>query len=140
MLESCVWRCGIKDTIESAFEIFVEQKRKDTLNVAVSEMAGWGSSMLELKMMTQPARKAGKAEVLSMVAKTGQQSSQQHITIPEGRRGVKCRFAGSLGCTGMHPPHRCSIFGDLTPRKSEFYTRQWHVPYLPEAWSRPGLL
>ncbi len=88
MLESCVWRCGIKDTIESAFEIFVEQKRKDTLNVAVAEMAGWGSSMLEQKKMTQPARKAGKAEVLSMVAtnRSAEQSTtlQQFQKVEEG--------------------------------------------------------
>ncbi len=26
------------------------------------------------------------------------------IKVPEGNKGIKCQFAGSLGCTWMHPP------------------------------------
>jgi hypothetical protein len=62
----------------------VEQKRKDTLNIAVAEMAGWGSSMLELKMMTQPARKASKAEMSSLVATN--RLAEQSITLRQFQR------------------------------------------------------
>jgi hypothetical protein len=37
--------------------------------------------------------------------------------VPPGRLPKKCKFADAVGCTGMHLPWRCGVFGDKTPKE-----------------------
>ncbi len=57
------------------------------------------------KKTTPLLKKAGEAKVSSMVATDRSLGpSIAARVVPEGRRGVKCQFVGSLGCTSVHPP------------------------------------
>ncbi len=78
------------------------------MNIAAAEQAGWRSSVPKPKKMTPPARKADVVKVSGVAATSG-------LLGPS----TACRFSGSLGCTGVHLPHRCGIFRDLALKKGK---------------------
>jgi hypothetical protein len=112
------WPNWMREATEEAFWSFVDQKWRDTLNVAAVEPAAWGAGSGGRvsfqdggrKETTKPA-KAGAAAV--------------HVTGTEGRRprqgdgGRVCIFKGVMGCTGAHPPWLCKTFGKLPAKERE---------------------
>jgi hypothetical protein len=102
--------------VELLHSLITTQKWKETLSIAAAEPTGWGSSISRLKKMTPPVKKV-KGNVSSILAMEGVAGSVTSTT--EGMKGMKCWFAGSLGCSSMRPVHRCSLFGDLLPEEAE---------------------
>jgi hypothetical protein len=66
-------------------------KWRDALNKVAAEPACWGSSMLALKKLMPPARKASEAEVSSMMVMDGSvRASTSTTEAQEGKREMKC--------------------------------------------------
>ncbi len=74
--------------------------------------------MPEWKKAILPTKKANKGKVSNIAAMDGTAEMQASaLAAREGRKRIKCQFVGSLRCTSMHHLHRCSVFGDLTPKE-----------------------
>jgi hypothetical protein len=108
----------MRETTEEAFWNFMDQKWRDTINVAVTEPPAWGTGggarvSFQDRGRKEPAKpgKPGAAAV--------------HVTEAEGRwprqndKGRVCIFKGVMGCTGTHPPWFCRSFGKLPARERE---------------------
>jgi hypothetical protein len=92
----------MRDEIELAFERFVEQKWKNTLNVAAAEPAGLRVGAAETGKTTMSLKKMNEIKLAVVEASSG-----------EGRRWGRCLFVGPLGCTEAHPPCQQTAFLNL---------------------------
>ncbi len=108
----------MREATEEAFWNFMDQKRRDALNVAAAEPPAWGAGSGGRVSFQD----GGKKETTKPV-KAG--AAAVHVTGAEGRRprqgdgGRVCIFKGVMGCTGTHPPWFCRMFGKLPAKERE---------------------
>jgi hypothetical protein len=108
----------MREAIEEAFWGFVDQKRRDALNVAAAELAGWGTGVG--RAATHETDKRGPAEAARKLAQAA-----LHVAAADGKpqrqgeSGRRCIFADMLGCSGRHPPWKCGRFGNIRPKERE---------------------
>jgi hypothetical protein len=108
----------IDGPVEDAFWTFVDQKWKDSLNVAAAEPAWWdqggnnsrgvGFARKE-EQDKQGVKKAPAAGVHVALAGGSQVTS--------GRAQKRCKFTDVAGFTGSHSPWLCRAFGDKAPEE-----------------------
>ncbi len=107
--------------VEDTFWTFVEQKRRDSLNVAAAEPASWdqgadyrqsldGPKRGEVEKMA--AKKAPAAGVHAAVARNDRPTTKGLDRPPR-----RYKFAELTRCTGSHPPWLCKAFRDKTPEE-----------------------
>jgi hypothetical protein len=110
-----------REPTEEAFWRFVDQKWKDSINVAAAEPLAWGAGGGGGRANPQGAG-AGTREA-SKLAKAG--AAAIHVTEAGGRRtehserGRPCIFKEVMGCGGAHPPWLCRAFGRLPAKERE---------------------
>jgi hypothetical protein len=99
----------------------VDQKWKDSINVAAAEPLAWGAGGGGGRANPQ-GMGAGMREA-SKLAKAG--AAAIHVTEAGGRRtehserGRPCIFKEVMGCGGAHPPWLCRAFGRLPAKERE---------------------
>jgi hypothetical protein len=107
----------MREAVEEAFWNFVDQKWIDALNIAVAEPAGWGTGGRRSTAHESEKRGATEAKKLAQAA--------VHVTEADGKRqrqgdgGMRCIFAGAMGCSGQHPPWNCRIFESMQAKERE---------------------
>jgi hypothetical protein len=110
-----------REPTEEAFWRFVDQKWKDSINVAAAEPPAWGAGGGGGRANPQGVG-AGMREA-SKLAKAG--AAAIHVTEAGGRRtehnerGRPCIFKEVMGCGGAHPPWLCRAFGRLPAKERE---------------------
>jgi hypothetical protein len=113
--ERPVW---MREAIEEAFWNFVDQKWRDALNVAAAEPPAWGAGG-----GGRTASQDGAKKETAKPAKVG--AAAVHVTGVDGKRprqgdsGRTCVFKEVMGCSAMHPPWLCKVFGKLPARERE---------------------
>jgi hypothetical protein len=113
--ERPVW---MREAIEEAFCNFVDQKWRDALNVAAAEPPAWGSGG-----GGRPAPQDGAKKEATKLAKAG--AAAVHVTGVDGKQyrqgdsGRTCVFKEVMGCSAMHPPWLCKVFGKLPSGERE---------------------
>ncbi len=113
--ERPVW---MREAIEEAFWNFVDQKWRDALNVAAAEPPAWGSGG-----GGRPAPQDNAKKEATKLAKAG--AAAVHVTGVDGKRhrqgdsGRTCVFKEVMGCSVMHPPWLCKVFGKLPAGERE---------------------
>jgi hypothetical protein len=113
--ERPVW---MREAIEEAFWNFVDQKWRDALNVAAAEPPAWGSGG-----GGRPAPQDNAKKEATKLAKAG--AAAVHVTGVDGKRhrqgdsGRTCVFKEVMGCSAMHPPWLCKVFGKLPAGERE---------------------
>jgi hypothetical protein len=96
----------------------MDQKWRDTLNVAAAEPPAWGAGGGARVSFQDGGRKEA-----TKPGKPG--AAAVHVTEAEGRRprqgdgGRVCIFKGVMGCAGTHPPWFCRSFGKLPAKERE---------------------
>jgi hypothetical protein len=104
--------------MEDAFWVFVDQKWKDSLNMAAAKPATWEQGadyrkgvehVKKGKLEKQAGKKAPSAGVHVALADNAQGNP--------GQVQKKCKFVEIEGCTGSHPPWLCKAFGDKAPEE-----------------------
>ncbi len=114
----------IQGSLEYVFWKFVDQKWRDSLNLAAAEPSTTDYS-LEFKKTADRPRKGEtekqfkKGPVAEVNVATLDVEEKETKTTPRaGERGPqKCKFSEITGCTGSHPPWLCKAFGDKTLKK-----------------------
>jgi hypothetical protein len=102
----------MREAIEEAFWNFVDQKWRDALNVAAAEPPAWGTGGGGRAVPQDGAKKEA-----AKLTKAG--AAAVHVTGVDGKRhrqgdsGRMCVFKDVMGCTAMHPPWLCKVFGIL---------------------------
>jgi hypothetical protein len=95
----------------------VDQKWRDALNVAAAEPAGWGTGGGKSATHEGDRRGAAEAKKLAQAA--------VHVTGADGKchrlrdSGRRCIFADVMGCSGLHPPWHCKLFGNIRAKERE---------------------
>ncbi len=110
-----------REPAEEAFWKLVDQKWKDSINVAAAEPPAWGIGGGGGRANPQGTG-AGMKEA-GKLAKAG--AAAIHVTEAVGRRAEHgegrrpCIFKEVLGCGGTHPPWFCRAFGRLPAKERE---------------------
>jgi hypothetical protein len=108
----------MREAIEEAFWNFVDQKWRDALNVAAAELPAWGAGVGGRAVPQDNAKKEA-----SKLAKAG--AAAVHVTGIDGKwprqggSGRACVFKDVMGCTAVHPPWFCKVFGRLPAGERE---------------------
>jgi hypothetical protein len=111
--ERPVW---MREAIEEAFWNFVDQKWRDALNVAAAEPPAWGMGSSGRAVPQDGGKRGGAAEApKAAVHVTGVYGKRNR----QGDSGRACVFKEVMGCSGMHPPWHCKVFGKLPAREIE---------------------
>jgi hypothetical protein len=90
----------------------VDQKWRDALNVAAAEPPAWGAGG-----GGRAIPQDGEKKEATKLAKAG--AAAVHVMGANGRRprqgdsGRTCVFKDVMGCSAMHPPWLCKVFGRL---------------------------
>ncbi len=106
--------------MEDAFWTFIDQKWKDSLNVAAAEPAGWDQGgtfnrwpgIAKKEEQDKPGIKKIPSAGIHVAVATGGQATS-------GRPTKKCKFADIMDCAGIHPPWQCRVFRDKTTEESD---------------------
>ncbi len=113
--ERPVW---MREAIEEAFWNFVDQKWRDALNVAAAEPPAWGAGGGGRAVSQDGAKKEAAKPAKAGVAAV-------HVMGVDGKRhrqgdsGRTCVFKDVMGCSAMHPPWLCKVFGRLPAGERE---------------------
>jgi hypothetical protein len=108
----------MREAIEEAFWNFVDQKWRDALNVAAAEPPAWGAGGGGRTVPQDGAKKEA-----AKPAKAG--AAAVHVTGVDWKRhrqgdsGRTCVFKAVMGCSAMHPPWLCKVFGRLPAGERE---------------------
>jgi hypothetical protein len=103
----------VQEDVEEAFWSFMDQRRKNSLNVSAADLIGNKAGLKAItggiwKMAAEGQQKLTEAKV-----------STANVEILQGHPSKKCRFPDTLGCIGMHPLWKCRPFGDIMPEERD---------------------
>jgi hypothetical protein len=111
------WPTWMREAIEEAFWNLVDQKWRDTLNVAAAEPPSWGTG--SGKGAPQEGDRKGMTEAKKLA------HASVHVTGLDGKRhrqgdsGRRCIFADVMGCQVTHPPWHCKVFRKIQAKDRE---------------------
>jgi hypothetical protein len=104
--------------VEEAFWTFVDQKWRDSLNVAEAELARWDQGANYRKGPEAARKGEGKRQIARKALSAGVHMAKDS----DGKAALcrapkKCKFTELAECTSSHPLWLCKAFGDKTPEE-----------------------
>ncbi len=108
----------MREAIEEAFWNFVDQKWRDTLNVAAAEPPSWctGSGR---GAPQEGDNRGGMAEAEKLAHASVNVTGLDGKRHRQGDSGRRCIFAEVMGCQGTHPPWHCKAFRKIQAKERE---------------------
>ncbi len=105
----------IKNNIEEALWRLVDQKWRDSLNVAAVEPQSIDHGQEARNIITESMKKLSQDKPIKPYRLRMAIASVEAT----GRPPRKCKFPRALGCTRMHPPWMCKAFTDIAAEEGE---------------------
>jgi hypothetical protein len=108
----------IGNPVEDAFWAFIDQKWRDSLNVAAAEPAGWDQGGEPRKGVKATGGGEQEKQAVKKAAPAGVHVAMiDNSQAAPSRAQKRCKFAELAGFTGSHPPWLCKVFKDKSPEE-----------------------
>ncbi len=113
----------IRGDLEMAFEVYVERKWKDALNVAAAEPQAWeaDTAKRDRGYQEKPAWGKPSGEKLTRIVRksTRLAGAANVVTYQSPSKGRRCKFQDFTGCSGNHAAAFCSKLRVLDPETKQ---------------------